>query len=115
MTSHLAVALLLVIGGSLPAAKAAPDPAKGPYESAEDCARCHASIHKYWSEGPHSRSATSPVFLKAIEGMARSGSGAEGTRAAREACVWCHAPTVLATGDYGLTQAISREGITCDF
>jgi hypothetical protein len=34
---------------------------------------------------------------------------------AREGCVWCHAPTVLATGDYALSQSLTREGITCDF
>jgi hypothetical protein len=29
--------------------------------------------------------------------------------------VWCHAPTTLLTGDDGLQQPLSREGITCDF
>ena len=36
-------------------------------------------------------------------------------KAAREGCVWCHAPTVLVTGDLEMQQAVTREGITCDF
>jgi hypothetical protein len=114
MARHLAAALLLVLMGALPAAAAAPAPVKSPYEPAEDCARCHSSIHRYWAEGPHAKSATSPAYRKALEALAPAG-GTGAARAAREACVWCHAPTVLATGDYGLTQAISREGVTCDF
>jgi hypothetical protein len=117
----LAVVLVLIAGGSLPVAAVAPAPvpaaapAKGPYEPAADCARCHESIHRYWSEGPHSKSAASPAFLKALEALSPAGAGTPAARAAREACVWCHAPTVLATGDYALAQPITREGVTCDF
>jgi hypothetical protein len=35
--------------------------------------------------------------------------------AVRNGCVWCHAPTALVTGDQHLEQAVTREGVTCDF
>ena len=37
-----------------------------PYSSARECAACHQTIHKYWSESEHARAASSPVFRAAL-------------------------------------------------
>lgn len=91
---------------------AAATPAPGPYASAKECAACHQTIHKYWSESEHSRAATSPAFLASL---AEATHGAADPGKARRDCVWCHAPTALTTGDYALEGAIAREGVSCDF
>jgi len=87
-------------GGAIAAAE--------PYAPAKACASCHKVIHQYWSESAHARSATSKAWEAGLA------SAEEGTSGQRQ-CVWCHAPTTLATGDDALKQAITREGITCDF
>ncbi len=112
------VLILLASPGSLVAAAppagpaAGSQPAKAHYSPAKSCSACHKLIYTNWSEGPHARSATSPAFLESVSrAVASSGNPGE----TRSGCVWCHAPTTLVTGDFELQQAISREGITCDF
>ncbi len=83
-----------------------------PYAPARECATCHTTIYGYWSESEHSRSATRPSYLAALE--AAVGSAAD-KDAVRRGCVWCHAPTSLVTGDYALKGEIAREGVSCDF
>ena len=78
-----------------------------PYTPARECAVCHETIHQYWSESAHARSAR-PAFLESLRATAAG-------PAARRDCIWCHAPTVLATGDWAVEQAITGEGVTCDF
>ena len=57
-----------------------------------------------------------PVARRVLPGRARRGAGdAADKEAVRRGCVWCHAPTALATGDYELKQAMTMEAITCDF
>lgn len=92
--------------------KPSPPAARGPYTSAKTCASCHKTIHIYWSESGHAVSATKPSYLAALNAAVESAADKE---AVRRDCVWCHAPTALVTGDYALRQAITREGITCDF
>jgi hypothetical protein len=105
----LALAVALATGRSWSDAAPAGD---GPYTSARDCARCHQTIHTYWSESEHARSATNPVYLAAL---AAAVGGPGDKAAARRDCVWCHAPTALKTGDYALEKPITREGVSCDF
>ena len=106
--------LLLSTGSPSRAATAAAKPARplGPYTSARSCGTCHDAIHKSWADSPHARAATNPAYLEALRRIVES--TAEG-KAAREACVWCHSPSTILTGDLEMQQAISREGITCDF
>src|SRR5688500_1723216 len=101
--------LLLVVTAGVPRVAAA---AAEPYSSARQCAACHQTIHKYWSESEHSRAASSPVFRAAL---AQAVAGAPDPETARRECVWCHAPTALVTGDYALQGALAREGVSCDF
>jgi hypothetical protein len=103
--------LVIAIGAVLARSDAAP-PADGPYTSARECARCHQTIHAYWSESEHSRSATKPSYLAALDEAVQ---GAREKSAVQRNCVWCHAPTALATGDYTLQARITREGVSCDF
>lgn len=94
--------------GTSPAEPAKPGHQASPYTSAEECGACHEAIHRTWSEGPHAGAASGDEFLAGLEQAVEQG-------AERSACVWCHAPTTLITGDVALRDAISREGITCDF
>ena len=98
-----------------PGARAAETPASasaGPYTSAKACATCHTLIHQYWSESAHARAATSPAYLAGLEAAVAAASDKQ---AVRVECTWCHAPTVLVTGDYERKQQITREGVSCDF
>ena len=86
--------------------------ATSPYASSADCGVCHETIARFWSESRHAQSAASPVFLEGLKRVAAQGSD---EAAARRACLWCHAPTILVTGDLAMELPITREGITCDF
>jgi len=110
--------VLLILSGPWLAAAAAPPASTrqatggGTYASAKTCGACHDVMFKAWSESPHAKSASSPAYLEALRRAIEAGGDAKGTR---EACVWCHAPTAILTGDVEMQQAITREGITCDF
>jgi hypothetical protein len=108
----LAAICLSVELPGLAGAVAAARPAAPSYEPAKNCGRCHDAIFKSWSESPHSRSASSPAYQETLR---RTEEAATDKAGARRACVWCHSSTTLLTGDLGLQQPISREGITCDF
>jgi hypothetical protein len=107
---RLPVIAALAAAGAAWAAPAAP--AGGPYAPAKECGACHAAIHRAWSESTHARAATSEAYVEALR---RAIESASDKAAARAACVWCHAPTTLVTGDVDLKEPISREGVTCDF
>jgi hypothetical protein len=104
--------LTIRAGAALPGASAAAPPAPEPYTSARNCLTCHQTIHLYWSESQHSRSASKPSYLEALRAAV---DGATDKDAVRRGCVWCHAPTALVTADYHLERPITKEGVTCDF
>ena len=109
------LALVLLLAPFTPPRAAVPaQPARpaGPYASARSCGACHDVIHKAWADSPHARSATSAAYLEALRRAIESTAEGKGVR---EACVWCHAPTTIVSGDLELQRTISREGITCDF
>jgi Cytochrome c554 and c-prime len=85
-------------------------PAPDGYTSAATCGGCHESIFRAWSGSPHAHSASGPAWLAALRGLQGPDAAAQ-----RRACVWCHAPTTLVSGDLELQRPLSREGITCDF
>src|SRR5262249_36561079 len=103
---------LIIPGGLLPAAVAAGAGAASPYTPAGECAKCHPSIYKYWSESSHAKAVQSSLFPQALSRALELSSDA--TRTKKE-CVGCHSPTTLVTGDVEMTQAISRQGVSCDF
>jgi hypothetical protein len=108
----LVAALALAPGSEAASGNDAATGAAGSYTSAQTCAVCHQAIHGYWSESQHSQSATRPAFL---QGVSEALAGSPDKERARRDCVWCHAPTALLSGDYELKQALTREGVTCDF
>ena len=112
----LALATILLTAPALPAAVTAPAgkarPGGSPYVSSKNCGACHDVMYKAWADSPHARSAQSPAFLETLRRVVEA---APDKGAARQGCVWCHAPTTILTGDLELQQPISREGVTCDF
>ena len=91
------LALLVVAAMPTALARSQAPAAAGSYQSAAECAQCHKPIHSYWSESEHSRAAKSPLFLAGLQAAV---AAAPDKASARKACVWCHAPTALASGDY---------------
>lgn len=80
------------------------------YTSSRKCAQCHKDIYNSWKKSLHSFSLQDPIFDAAFMQALKAG-GEE----ARRTCLRCHAPTVTVTGDYDLSDGLSREGVTCDF
>jgi hypothetical protein len=83
-----------------------------PYAPAEECAKCHPSIYKYWSESSHAKAVQSALFPLSLKRALDLSTDA--TRTKKE-CIGCHSPTTQVTGDLELSQAVSRQGVTCDF
>jgi hypothetical protein len=105
----LAALIIAAAPGSAAAEQSgAPRPQAGPYTAASECGACHEAIHRSWAAGPHASAASGERFLASLDRAVEQG-------AARGDCLWCHAPTTLVTGDVALRDAISREGVTCDF
>ena len=109
---RLVALVALAVVGAAPAWSQGAAPPGELYTSARDCARCHQTIHTYWSESEHARSATSPTYLATLEAAIEKAPDKD---LARRNCVWCHAPTAIATGDFSLQRAITKEGVSCDF
>jgi hypothetical protein len=101
-----------LVAGSHPPSARGDSPGPDPYTSVQECAKCHQSIHHYWSESEHARAATKASFLESLRVAVASGSDQE---AVRRGCVSCHAPTAQASGDYALARPTTREGVSCDF
>jgi len=104
---------LIVISLSLvpPASMAGEAQGSSPYASADACSACHETIHSYWLESSHAVSASRPSYLDALKALGESDAG----RSARRDCVRCHAPMALATDDFEMADAVTREGVSCDF
>jgi hypothetical protein len=64
------------------------------------CGECHESAYRRWTDSPHARAASTPLFDRM---RARAASG--------EACASCHAPLASALG---ADDARAREGVGCD-
>jgi hypothetical protein len=82
------------------------------YAPSRECAACHGTIHKFWSESEHARAAQSPGFRA---GLKAAMAGAADAAAVRRECAWCHVPTALVTADWDAEGEVAREGVTCDF
>jgi hypothetical protein len=103
---------LSVLGAGAGSGSIEASPAEPTYRSAKECGSCHKTIHTYWSDSAHAQSLDKASYRDAL---AAALVGAADKEAVRRGCVWCHAPTALATGDFELKQAVTREAITCDF
>ncbi len=74
------------------------------------CGECHQAIHAVWQHSLHANAWTNGVFQAGYHRAVES-YGAEEARM----CLSCHAPTVRHTKDYQVKEAITAEGVTCDF
>ena len=102
------VILVLVATLSISTSQGSPNP----YASADDCAKCHVSIHQYWSESTHAKAVLSPLFPTVLAKAAQISRDQDATR---RQCIGCHSPTTLVSADWDLQQPVSRQGVTCDF
>lgn len=74
------------------------------------CGKCHLDIYNHWKASLHSKSANNAVFQAAY--MQVFFHRGESTR---KRCLTCHAPVALINDDPRLHEALSQEGINCDF
>jgi len=111
----LALAILVLVMGAVPAAPAngaaGKDPSRsmltpGGFTSAEICSGCHKDIHASWSESVHARASTNPGFSSALQAAPPR---------ERAMCLSCHAPTTLVTKSTNTDDPLVQEGITCSF
>lgn len=80
------------------------------WTSSAICGDCHQSIHAVWRQSLHANAWSNGVFQAALR-RSRETLGEVESRQ----CLSCHAPTVRIGGDYAANEAVTREGITCDF
>lgn len=80
------------------------------FTSSAVCGECHQAIHAVWSRSLHSNAWSNAIFQAGYR-RARDDYGPEGAKV----CLSCHAPTVRHTKDYEVKQAITAEGVTCDY
>jgi hypothetical protein len=73
------------------------------------CATCHQDIYAMWKGSKHARALDNPIFAAAYREIRRDDSQG------RQLCLRCHAPLAGLTGDPEAQQAITREGVSCDF
>ena len=73
------------------------------------CGTCHQDIYAMWKDSKHARAFENPLFAAAYREVRREGGSA------KELCLRCHAPIAGITGDLNAQQAITREGVGCDF
>ena len=76
--------------------------------SAEECARCHVDIHRYWKASRHAQAADSPRFQALLAALRANGNP-------EPVCVRCHAPAAVFMRDERWEKKASWEGVTCDF
>lgn len=80
------------------------------YTSARVCGRCHTDIYNSWKNSLHAFSLTDPIFDAAyMQALKEAGDEA------KRLCLRCHAPMVMTNGDYDLQEAVTAEGVSCDF
>ena len=111
------------VGGALCASTALAEKEAGPaldisgihlsvkgFSSSRKCGQCHKEIYNDWKHSLHADASGNAVFQAAYMQVYFE----QGERA-RPACLSCHAPVAYFNNDPKLTQAISREGVSCDF
>lgn len=101
---------ILIIPGAV-LAQTAEMPRLNPsgFTSSQVCGACHQDIYAMWKASKHARAFENPIFAAAYRDVQR------GEADARRMCLRCHAPIAKITGDLDARQAITREGVACDF
>ncbi len=106
-----ALLLLFVVTGtaSMVHASAAPA-ATGVITSAEECARCHQDIARYWKASLHAQAVDNRRFQELFQRLKQ-----KRTPNVEQTCLACHAPAALYMHDLAFEKKASWEGVTCDF
>lgn len=102
--------ILLILPLSAIAADNQPQLAKQGFTSARVCGQCHVAIHAGWKESMHANAISDPVFYAIFLETSRETGGKSDPL-----CLSCHAPTTRLTKDWQMKDAVTREGVTCDF
>ena len=105
---------MMVSDGVVPRALGQPEslPQVNPdgFTSSAVCGECHQAIHAVWQGSLHANAWSNGIFQAGYR-RAVDAHGQEGARV----CMSCHAPTVRHTKDYEAKEAITAEGVTCDY
>ena len=112
MAKRTLLGLLAVLWmGHATAAGAAEKPLVNPtgFTRSQVCGSCHQDIFAMWRDSKHARAFENPLFAAAFREVRREAGNA------KELCLRCHAPIAGITGDLDVQQAITREGVSCDF
>lgn len=80
------------------------------WTSSDVCGACHQAIHAVWQQSLHAQAWSNGIFQAAY----RRSIDAYGLDVART-CLSCHAPTVRHGNDFNVDDAVTAEGVTCDF
>ncbi len=96
--------------GQAPGNEQAPKVNPDGWTSSAVCGECHQAIHAVWRESLHANAWSNRVFQAAYQRTSELYGKQQ-----RHLCLACHAPTVRHGEDYGVTDAITAEGVTCDF
>ena len=80
------------------------------FSSSIQCGQCHKELYNDWKHSLHADASGNAIFKSAYMQVYF-----ETGERARPACLTCHAPVAYFNNDPKLTQAISREGVSCDF
>jgi len=106
----LGILLSILISGASPG-RAAETPRLNPtgFTPGQVCGACHQDIYAMWKDSKHARAFENSIFTAAYRDVQQAGGDA------RRLCLRCHAPIAGVTGDLEAQQAITREGVTCDF
>ena len=80
------------------------------YSSSIVCGRCHQEIYNTWKDSLHAQAIEDPIFKTAYLEAYHDTAGE-----VKSLCLRCHAPISLVNKDYELKEAITREGVSCDF
>jgi hypothetical protein len=80
------------------------------WTSSAICGECHQAIHAVWRQSLHANAWSNRVFQAAYK-RSQETFGSEKGRV----CLDCHAPTVRHGEDYAVADALTAEGVTCDF
>ncbi len=102
--------IVLVVGAPVSAWTAdMPRLEPGKFTRSQVCGTCHQDIYAMWKESKHARAFENPIFAAGYRDLRREGGNA------KQLCLRCHAPIAGITGDLEAEQAVTREGVTCDF
>ncbi len=107
MVVTVMIAVLVILGHPV----AAQDKSSAKFEPARACAGCHAREYREWQSSWMSRAFSNPVFQAEYSLMAELAKTER--RADPRRCLRCHAPMALITGDVGVHNELSQDGVTC--